>query len=191
MKNILLILGFVLFLSSQVFPQNKTIDSLKNELKTVKHDTLRSSVLLQLGESLLNIKPDSALKYFLEVKDISEKKITNSKELITVYKKNLGSAYNNIGMFFQMKGQILKAIESNKKSLEIFETINYQYGIAVNLYNLGLIYESLGENNKSLDYFQKSLSVFELINNKVIEVGKTISGFVSYLRLNKNKIKQN
>ncbi len=63
----------------------RTIDSLKLALKNAKHDTTRANSLLALGEALYLNKPDSALIFWNQGKDLAQKNANTSTGSLKIF----------------------------------------------------------------------------------------------------------
>ena len=157
-----LIFALCSFLSS--FSQN--IDSLKQELKTAKHDTTKIIILTELSELC---EVEDILKYAQPSINLCEKNLqTNklSKQQTAFYKEHLADALNNIGYLAQQQSDLPKALEYYHKSLKIQEEIMDKNGIASSLNNIGVIYNNQGDIHKALEYYHKSLKIKEEIKDK-------------------------
>ena len=150
----------------------KTIDSLRQVIKTAKHDTTRINAYLAWGEQVYMDKPDTALILWQQSLSIADKNLTGFKNLsgLPALKDTLlkqkASALNNIGYIYNNQGDIPKAIEYINKSLKIFEEIGDKNSIAISFYNIGTIYGKQGDIPKALEYFNKSLKIREEIGDK-------------------------
>jgi tetratricopeptide (TPR) repeat protein len=65
----------------------------------------------------------------------------------------------NLGLIYQAKGELGKAEETHKKSLEIAEKFGLQEIVASQYSNLGLIYQTRGELDKAEEMHKKSLEI--------------------------------
>ena len=63
--------------------------------------------------------------------------------------------YNAIARIQRQQGNNKLAIENDSMAIEIYKTLNYKPGIAVNYLNLGNSYQNLKKYNKSIEYFRK------------------------------------
>lgn len=94
--------------------QDRTIDSLKQVLKTAKHDTTLVSAYLMLGEAYYIQNPNSALKLWEKAHEITERNLklaslnTRSRKQYLNY---LATSFNNIGCIYIYNGDITKALD--------------------------------------------------------------------------------
>jgi len=136
--------------------QQALIDSLKGLAETVKHDTLRASILLQLVENIEDGKEwlpvnERAMKIGRElVKDKNE-------EVRKKGKKVLAAGYNNWGFYFYLEGNYITAIEKYNLGLDIAREINERFLSAAILNNIGLIYHNGGDIPNALRYYHESV----------------------------------
>ena len=172
-SKILFILSILLILFKTITAQdNHTIDSLKQVIKTAKHDTTRINALFKLGEQLIFSNPDTTLIIEQQALSIADKNLTGFKNLsgLAALKDTLlkqkASALNNIGYIYMNQGDIPKALEYLNKSLNIQEEIGDKKGMATSFNNIGMIYNNQGDNPKALEYFNKSLNIYEEISDK-------------------------
>jgi tetratricopeptide (TPR) repeat protein len=67
--------------------------------------------------------------------------------------------YGNLGPIYQTRGELDRAEEVCKKSLEIDAKLGRQEGMAVNYGNLGLLYKNRGELDRAEEMLKKSLQI--------------------------------
>ena len=67
----------------------------------------------------------------------------------------------NLGLIYQARGELDKAEEMHKKSLEIDEKLDRLEGMVNSYGNLGLIYEMRGELDKAEEIHKKSIDIAE------------------------------
>lgn len=131
-------------------------DSLLQELKNTKTDTIRIRILNELFSA--NLKDiDKALVYSKEALALSEK---------ISYKPGIASSLNNIGLALFQKGDPNKALEYHLKAASIFEETGQTEKHSIALANTGNIFQSQGNYNKSIEYFNKSYTLAKLVHNK-------------------------
>jgi tetratricopeptide (TPR) repeat protein len=153
---------------NQLLAQNKTIDSVLQEIKIAEHDTTRCYLLNTIVESY--VEESIWVKYNLQMKNLAEKnlKVLDPKDSLTkkVFLKYLSAALNNAGYLSDTKGNIPEAIDYYNRSLAIMSQIGNKEGIAVSLNNIGFIYDSQGNIAQALEYYIKSLKMYEETDNK-------------------------
>lgn len=159
----------LLFLGFSLHAQDRILDSLKLELKSAKHDTLRCIILNAMieAESDDNVWP----AYNEQLKKLCEQNLITSKSNKVLYKfylKVFGSTLNNIGYLAQQNGDLPRAVEYLEKSMKIQEEIGDKAGYAQSLNNIGIVYHAQGNVSKELDCFLTSVKISH-------EVGDTVS----------------
>ncbi|MCH7743358.1 MAG: tetratricopeptide repeat protein [Proteobacteria bacterium] len=101
--------------------------------------------------------------------DLDEAEIAYSKVLALGESGNenlIAAACNNLGMIYQTRGNIDRAIDMYEKSLVRYKEIGLKEGIATLYGNLGSIYMNRGDFNKALNMYEKSLTINESHGNK-------------------------
>jgi tetratricopeptide (TPR) repeat protein len=134
-------------------------DSLRQIIKTAKHDSIKCKTMSVLIELL----PDGEWeKLNDELKVLSESNLKNSSKgdpLYTFYSKHYAQCLSNLGHLANRMGNNEKAIELDHQSLKIQEEIGDKYSMAYTLNNIGFIYSGLGNRHQAIDYFLKSLQL--------------------------------
>ncbi|WP_395373730.1 tetratricopeptide repeat protein [Marinicella sp. W31] len=77
----------------------------------------------------------------------------------------LAKSYNDISNAYQELGDLVGAIESLQKSLELKEKIGDKFSIAVTLNNLGNLYRKLKDPASALRFYQRTASLYESISD--------------------------
>ncbi len=159
---------FLLLKSSSFLAQNNTTDSLKQVLKTAKHDTTRCSILNALIESENddNVWP----KYNEQLKQICELNLTK-KNLKPIEKKRFtvfyAAVFNNLGYYAEnIEADIVKALSYYEKSIKLNEEAGNKAGVATIYNNMAFIYKTKGDIPKTMAYFEKSLAIYTQIDFK-------------------------
>jgi len=131
----------------------KELDSLKNQLKSVKGKE-RIDVLIDISKYYWDVNPDSSI-IFAE-KSLKEAKADGSDEAI-------GDAYNALGNAYSSKYQNETALNYYLKSLEFRKLNGNPLKIGNSYHNLGLVYRELKQFNlavsshtKAADYYEKA-----------------------------------
>jgi signal transduction histidine kinase/Tfp pilus assembly protein PilF len=155
---ILLLLTFSFFLCLKAHPQNlRLADSLKNVVATVKDDTNKVKLLIEIGEQYKNTIPDTAIYYFHRALEIAEN--IDAKEFIAM-------SLIRIGVNLQINGSSDKASEYLERALKISEEIGDKEKITTCYVNIGVIYHDQGSYDKAIEYYIKSLETAKEINFK-------------------------
>ncbi|MFB6307107.1 MAG: tetratricopeptide repeat protein, partial [Flavobacteriales bacterium] len=131
-------------------------DSLQNLIKTTHSDTTKISALNRLGWLIMYSKPDSSITLSLRALKLA-KKIEN--------KKKIADSRSNLGVYYWLKSDYTKALESHFKSLEIRKEINHKKGIASCYNNIGNVYRNQSNYPKALKYYFNALEIYKKLNN--------------------------
>jgi len=75
-------------------------------------------------------------------------------------------ARGNIGIIYQIKGELDKALEYYGKALQLDEELGSKAGMAADLGNIGNAYQTKGEFDKALEYYGKALKLNEELGSK-------------------------
>ncbi len=145
-----------LFYSFVISAQNSKIDSL-SKLLNDNLDTIQVRILNDLCFSLHPSNPELALEYGL-------KAIKIAKELN--YKKGLATAYNRVGIVYDVTSRYKEALENYNIALLLNNEIGNETNAAGVLNNIGMIHWNKGDYAKALSYYIKSAETLEKIGNE-------------------------
>jgi tetratricopeptide (TPR) repeat protein len=123
---------------------------LKDTFQLIKDLNNTASSLLYDNKYLASLKT-----YYLALDLVSIKKNEKQKSQI----------YNNIGLVYQSFGDLDKALEYGKKSLDLKLALNDTIGTAGTLGNIGNLLYSKKNYDSALTYFSKSIRLFTAIND--------------------------
>ncbi len=142
-------MGFSLMLFSQapVKPGNW-----KNE------DTVLINNLLKQSTENLSESPEKAISLAQQAKELSAK---------VGFYEGLAYANKNIGMGYYSQGKLVETLDYWNQSLEVFESLNDQIGVANLLNNISAVYTDQGAIEKGLGYALKSLEISERTGDKL------------------------
>ncbi|MCB2220802.1 MAG: tetratricopeptide repeat protein [Bacteroidetes bacterium] len=157
MKRLIYTILLMLMIVSLKAQYASLLDSLTNRLMQVENDTARVNILNQLASEVFFTDPD-------EIIDYAESALKISEEID--YQKGIAQAYNNLGIYYRVKGIYEKAIDYFFHSLEIMEDLNDKEGIARSYNLIGIIYYYLNNLELSLEYYQKALVLNEKQDDK-------------------------
>ena len=154
-----------LILDDLVEGDKKLLESSLKQYHQDKDDTSKINALSNICENMMHV--DWAKYQFLLHKTIEESIERNKSGAIKLKLLNyLANSYNNIGIIYGDKELIDKEIWYYQKSLNIYEQLNDEQGIADVYNNIGFAYGTKGEMKKSLSYYQKSLRIVEKTGDK-------------------------
>ena len=123
-----------------------------------KADTVFVNNLLQQIKEKLSDEPAKARSLAIEARDLSEK---------IGYLKGKGYALKFIGLVDYYQGKFLEALGYWNESLQIFENIKDDNGVANLLNNISAIYSDQGNDEKALEYSLRSLKLSEKTGDKL------------------------
>lgn len=131
-------------------------DSLLFQLTHIANDTERVNQIYKAGFQLRNTNPELAYQYALACETAAG--FTNSN-------KHKAKSYNLLGILCYKKADYTKALQFQKKALGLNESINYNYGIAINETNLGNIYTDMGNYALAEHSYLKALRAYNTLND--------------------------
>ncbi len=152
------ILIFFIF-SFSAFGQNtnRKSDSLYKLIRNASNDSLRLSYELKLAYLYMSNAPDST---FLHVNSVLEKLKIN--KILTLRSK----AYNTLGIYYENRGDLKKALDNYLAGLKIDEERKDEEGIARYNNNIGLLFLNMGNFKLALEYYNKALAQHQKTGNK-------------------------
>lgn len=170
MKNWLLILLLLPVLSySQLTPiEEHFIDSLKQEIKTAKHDSTIVMAWKLWDDVIFVFDPELDLKLIMKIDSLCSENLEkdlNAKEK-QFFMKMKGFAINVIGITYHNQADYEKAVYYYKQSVEIKKEIGDKMGLASSLSNIGLIYYEQGNFKDAEEYLIKGLVIEQEIGDK-------------------------
>lgn len=146
-------LGDIFFLVGHL---EKSLESYKNALELAEETKDKADIEVKIGKSLAG-KGD-----FIEAERICEG-ILNLDE--SNFGKEISGALTVIGGIHRIRGRYEKALALLRKSLEIYEKMDDQEGVAFALNNLGLAELGRGEYEMALDHIGRGLEILEEMGN--------------------------
>jgi tetratricopeptide (TPR) repeat protein len=175
--------------------QAQSNDSLKKLLQSLPpldlrklDDTVRCNVLLEFayfGDD------DTWLVYNKLLRDISEYRLNQpglNTALKQKYHRYLASTYNEMGMMYREKSDVILALQFFQKSLEQEEKTPVAFSRGILYNNFAIVYYDIGDIDKALDYSLKSLALLEKgARNSEISQALTNIAYLYGLKNNLNK----
>lgn len=133
-------------------------DSLLNELKGAREDTLKVKLLARLSLLSSNTSAPECQRYATQALVLSEK---------LNYKGGVASAYKSMGMCFYTQGDFTETLTNWEKALVAFDEAGDLVGKANMLNNIGVVYKDLGDASLALKYLFNSLKIAEQTGDKL------------------------
>ncbi|OFX61464.1 MAG: hypothetical protein A2046_00090 [Bacteroidetes bacterium GWA2_30_7] len=155
-KAIVFLLNILLFASFSN-GQNKQLDSLFSQLKQAKYDSVKCSILLDIGDYYEHKNIDTAL-YFYE----KSLKLAEIKKL----KKDMAQANRYIAALYIDNSDKTIALMHYQKALTIYREINDIKGISKTHNNIGLVNYKMGNYDIAIENYMKSLKMREETGDK-------------------------
>lgn len=154
MRVYLKYIGLIILLFIQVsvsVAQTDKVKATETELQSVKEDTSRAKILIELGKIFyMKSSYDSAIYY-------SNSGLTLSLNID--YLPGLGSAYNIIGNIYSDKGNYPLALQNYFQAQEIFEKNGMKKKMASTYNNIGGIYFYQGNYPEALKNYIASMKI--------------------------------
>ncbi len=161
----LLFLTFFLFFSVSVFSQNeKLIESLERQLKSVADDA-KPELLNRLATIYQSSNPDKAIEY-------SDKALSLAKK----YKKREEEAKANhiLAAVYYNKKDYKKSLKYFEGELSIRETSGARIDLALTYFNIGSLSRQADKDKKATEYFEKSLQIAKEQKNQALIEKKVV-----------------
>lgn len=144
----------------------KLLDSCLTLFHSVKEDSIKikhvNFIVEQCQDEKVWPKYNDWIYKFAQQKLSNHPSETYKKKLLTA----LAEAINNIGYYYDMQGDVPKALSFYNKSLKIKKEVGDKEGVAVALHNIGHVYLLQGNISYALECFRKSLKLHEEVGNK-------------------------
>ena len=135
-----------------------SLDSLITLFNSHKlQDTSEVNLLNQIARLFEEKASDSALYY-------GEKAITLSQKIN--YQKGIGDALNNIGSFYNNKGEYQLSLKNYIDSYKVFEKISSKRAMSNLMNSIGNTYLGIKNDKKALESYTKSYEIAESDSNK-------------------------
>ena len=144
------------------------IDSLKKVIATADHDTTVVLALEEWDYLVYVADPDMDLELNFRIDSICTYNLSRplSPEEREAFLRSKAAALNNIGIYFDEKGNYGKAVEIYTAGLKISEEVGQWVGVASFLNNIGAIYRIQMDYDSALSYFKRSLAIEDSLGRK-------------------------
>lgn len=137
-----------------VFGQVEKIRTLKQSLSSIKDSTQYVDAVNRISLLFYEQNADSTLYYALRAREIAFR---------LEYARGLADATNNMGIVFDIKGNIQLALRYYNDAYNQYTALNDSSNIVQTLMNIGSVYSVSGKDQKALANFDKALSLGNLI----------------------------
>lgn len=145
---------FAILFSTVIQAQDlqKTIDSLKTELRKKNDEDKKAAIYCDLTWYYSHVSIDSSLAYGKKAISLTRK---------TGNDKMLAQVYSDLGAVYLTKGDANAALKNYRKALQIRRELNDSTGIASVWCNMGAVYERKAVPDSAMHKYLKALSYFE------------------------------
>lgn len=135
----------LLFLAPVVLikAQDKNRDSLLHLLSSAKEDTAKAMLLLTIASNYETNNQDSSIHYLEKSRQLSES---------LHFTKGMYHYYNQIAIVSFTKGDYSKAVEQNRKGLDLARQLKDSSNVISMLNNIAIVYAYLGDFESQLNY---------------------------------------
>lgn len=181
MKNVYLLLITFLFTFGVLCIKAQTSDQVSDSLLKVWNDKQKGDEhrLDALGNYIWDVhlfdNSDSAF-FYIELFVEKAEEINSTKQII--------KGYNLMGIAYDFRGNIAKAIDYYTRSLTLSEEIKDNVGIAMASNNIGLIYAQQENFEEAIAYYEKSAALKKEIKDSTGLVKSYNNIGLSYVGLN-------
>jgi tetratricopeptide (TPR) repeat protein len=154
------------FSFSLVYSQKNRMDSLLSCLPRAAEDTDKLNLLVDISEVCDLNDIGKYAKQAVVLADKLLAGVTNERVTNRI-KSSKATALNNLGFMSTNTGNIVAAAEYYKQSLELYNELKDEAGIAMSFNNIGGIYQNEGDISRALEYYSKSLIIREKLHDEV------------------------
>lgn len=137
--------------------QNKSIDSLKQQLSVAKNDTSRVLIFTDLSFTFGFINSDSALLYAAKAIDLAKQ--------IHFVRGEIRGAFCKASVL-ETNGEMPEALEIGFNALEMAQKANLLLETSMCLTLIGNIFYDLDDYTKAISFYQQATLINEVIKNQ-------------------------
>ncbi len=177
----------------------RAIKIYRGKLKKAKKEQTKPDELaaVRLPEHVLSVEGDKSFIYVFTDECIQpltnlgllDEAISLSERALRIVKDGSveeAMVLGNLGFICQTKGQLDRAEEIQKRSLEIDKKLDHIKAMAADYGNLGMIYQKRGEFDKAEEMVEKALKIDEKLG--LLEWGATAYGNLGVIYQGKGKL---
>lgn len=136
--------------------QDSTINRLKLSLDTVRVNTTRVDLWINLGNEVMDVSLDDAYLYLDSAKALSEE---------INYQSGIAGVYKSYGSMSTLKGNYADALNELSKAKGIYAQLNDSTNIARMDWLLGNVYNDTDNNNEALRYYRNALQYYSALGD--------------------------
>ncbi|MHA4736511.1 tetratricopeptide repeat-containing sensor histidine kinase [Dyadobacter sp. MSC1_007] len=155
--KLFLITVFSVLLNTLVAAQNTDVNAILKRIQTSKQDTNLVLAYIEYGQYFENHNLDSAGKYYLKAKALSER---------LDYEIGKFKFRSNYTYILNLQGKFEEGLKLNRESLEIAKKINHKVNIGKSLANIATSHTYMGNFTEAVKYYQLSADQFDKLGMK-------------------------
>lgn len=160
-----------------LFAQTPQADKLKEILQNQNlEDTAKISYYQQLAQAIVQVTPDTGLKYAMLGFELAKQKNAVKDQMIFYKIMSIGQA---------TKGDYNTAKETVNKGIELYKNADQKQALGDLYHNLGIINYRLQDFENSIIAYQKSLDISSALNNNTAFVKTKVSMLSLYVDIKK------
>lgn len=126
-----------------------TIDSLKAKLSSVKDSARYVDALNRIAMLSYEVSADSTFKYTTQARAIAER---------INYSQGRADALNNLGVFFDIKGNLQLALRYYVDGGKAYELIADSANVVQSNMNIAMVYAAMGKSQRGQAHFKRALA---------------------------------
>ncbi len=142
------------------------LDSLINLYPTIKDEYKQIDIINRIGYLYYTVDIEKTLEY-------AQLGLKRSEKIN--YHEGKGTALNTMSIYYDVSGDIDKALALNKEVLHIGEETHNDFLITISCNNIANKYDTKGEPQEAIKYYQRAITISE----KNEDAGNLILGFAN------------
>jgi signal transduction histidine kinase len=148
MRKTLLFCLILLFSEGICSAQPNELDNLKASLSRIKDSLRYIDAINRIGMLMYERNVDSTFYYGKKAREMAWR---------LKYKKGEADALNNLGIFFDLKGNTQLALRYYNDAYQLYKKQKDSVNSIQTLMNIGMVYKEIGKDDKAKQWFKASL----------------------------------
>lgn len=154
--SLISVLSFVLSLNAQTIE----LGELKKTLPKIKDSTIYVNTLNRMAMLFYEVNAESTLHHAVKAREIARR---------INYPKGKADALNNIGVFFDIKGNPQLAIKYYDQGYASYKQLKDSPNMVQAQMNLAMVYTAIGKTKKAINYYESALKEANKLKNDSIK----------------------
>lgn len=150
MKKCLLLIFVFCVAANACWAQSTELNRLKTTLKTLNEGPPYIDVLNRMAMLLYEKNIDSTFYYTVKAREMANK---------LQYEKGKADATNNLGIFFDIKGNLQLALRYYNEANAAYTKLNDSSNRIQTLMNIAMVYKQLGKDQRAIQRFNTALNL--------------------------------